>query len=278
MISTLFWTVAQPFLHQRRFQKMLDRFVQQAQSRLGVGGGGHVGDSGEEAVLNLLSDASRAQARRLCIFDVGANQGQYLGLVLRHLAGHDKDVHCFEPSPSTFALLGEKYRNTAGVRLNPMGLAREAGARKLFSDEAGSGLASLTKRNLDHLDIKFERSETVQLDTLDNYCAANNVKVIDLLKIDVEGHELDVLNGGEGLFAERGVRLVAFEFGGCNIDTRTYVRDYWSFFQKHGMKSFYRIMPSGQMFLIENYHEGLEAFRTTNFLVVLDDAINAGIR
>lgn len=98
---------------------------------------------------------------------------------------------------------------------------------------------------------------------------------IDLVKIDVEGHELDVLYGGDSLFSQGRVRLVTFEFGGCNIDTRTYVRDFWQFFAARGMRSFHRIMPSNRLFRIERYHEGLEAFRTTTFVVVLDDLIEA---
>lgn len=48
----------------------------------------------------------------------------------------------------------------------------------------------------------------------------------------VEGHELDVLAGAEE--ALKSVQLVQFEFGGCNIDTRTYFQDFFYFFQQHG--------------------------------------------
>ena len=117
-------------------------------------------------------------------------------------------------------------------------------------------------------------SKRVEIETLDGYCGAHGIERIDLLKIDVEGHELDVLRGGEATFSRRGVRLVTFEFGGCNIDTRTYVRDFWYFFMDFGMKSFHRIMPCGRLFRFEGYNESIETFRTTNFVVVLDEQID----
>ena len=48
------------------------------------------------------------------------------------------------------------------------------------------------------------------------------------MKIDVEGHELDVLKGFGELIKK--VRLIQFEFGGTNIDSKTYLRDFWEFF------------------------------------------------
>ena len=61
--------------------------------------------------------------------------------------------------------------------------------------------------------------------------------------------------------------MVTFEFGGCNIDTRTYFQDFWYFFREHGMHRVYRITPTGLLVPILGYREELEQFRTTNFLV-----------
>jgi hypothetical protein len=94
---------------------------------------------------------------------------------------------------------------------------------------------------------------------------------IDLLKIDVEGHELEVLRGAESLFAGRGVRMVTFEFGGCDIDSRTFFQDFWYFFRERGMGRLFRITPSGYLAPIRHYREADEQFRTTNFLVLPDE-------
>lgn len=99
----------------------------------------------------------------------------------------------------------------------------------LYSNESGSGLGSLTKRKLDHFGIDFSVEENIELIRFDEYSVNNIIdKDIDLLKIDVEGHELKVLEGvGEKI---KNIKIIQFEFGGCNIDTKTYFQDYWYFF------------------------------------------------
>ncbi|MBU1864122.1 MAG: FkbM family methyltransferase, partial [Candidatus Omnitrophica bacterium] len=113
--------------------------------------------------------------------------------------------------------------------------------------------------------INFSQSEKVSIDTIDNYCSENNIQQIDLLKIDVEGHELDVLTGAEKMFKSCSIRIVSFEFGGCNIDTRTFMKDFFDFFTKKNMK-IYRITPSGFLCPLPAYNELNEQFRTTNFI------------
>jgi hypothetical protein len=115
---------------------------------------------------------------------------------------------------------------------------------------------------LEHLDIPFEFAESVPVTTFDNYWRSTLFKrPIDLVKIDIEGHELNALEGfGESLTV---TRLVQFEFGGCNIDTRTFFHDFWKFFQKRGFKIF-RVTPFGVL-PIGKYSEKLEFFSTTNY-------------
>ncbi len=161
--------------------------------------------------------------------------------------------------------VAKPYRNV--VRLNNLALGNQPGQRTLFYDASGSGLASLTKRRLDHFGIQFDRSETVDLDTLDHYCQTHHIERVHLLKLDVEGHELEVLAGTESMFSKRAIDLVAFEFGGCNIDTRTFVQDFFYFFRDQQM-TLYRIAPSGFLRPMPDYREAYEQFRTTNFVAI----------
>lgn len=99
--------------------------------------------------------------------------------------------------------------------------------------------------------------------TLDAWCARSGV-VPDLLKIDVEGHELDVLAGASDVL--HSVSVVQFEFGGCNIDTRTYFQDFFYFFTRAGFNLF-RLGPKG-LDRIAAYSEAEESFQTTNYFAV----------
>ena len=89
-----------------------------------------------------------------------------------------------------------------------------------------------------------------------------------MLKIDVEGHELDILYGSLYMLRNERIKMISFEFGGCNIDSRTYFQDFWYFFKENGMWSIFRIAPSGYLVPIQQYKEIYEQFCTTNFLVI----------
>jgi hypothetical protein len=100
--------------------------------------------------------------------------------------------------------------------------------------------------------------------TVDRYCTENEVAGIDLLKLDVEGHELDVLDGAAGMLSERRIRLIAFEFGGTNIDSRIFFREIYNRLREADMPVG-RITPSRYVFPIPAYREAYERFLATNF-------------
>ncbi len=248
----------------RLAQRLSERIVATSQFFMGIGSGAGVNQSGEKAVIELLRRNYQAP---YCIFDVGSNQGQYLNLLLRILSSNSCTVHCFEPSYWTFNRLKENSPDLSQVKLNNLALGKEIGEMNLYYDKQGSGLASLSKRRLNHFNIEFEQSETVKIDTLDHYCFKNSIDRIHLLKIDVEGHELDVLAGASAMFEKKAINMVAFEFGGCNIDTRSFFQDFYYFFQRKNMYIL-RITPSGYFYPINSYREIFEQFRTTNFVAI----------
>ena len=173
----------------------------------------------------------------------------------------------FEPSEKHFEQLRGRLGASTNVILIRAGLGAASGEARLYKDEDITGLASLTRRRLDHLGIKMEKEEVVHLQTVDEAVSQHGVTHIDLLKIDVEGHELDVLKGASKSFEECRVGLVQFEFGGCNLDTRTSLQDFFYFFREHGFE-IRIIQPSGRLQLLGEYDEIFEQYRTTNFLAV----------
>jgi len=248
----------------RLIQSLLEKNVLISQDLMGVGSGGGVLSSGEQAIFHVLKQKTQPP---YSIFDVGSNKGQFLQLILENLKTDNFRIHCFEPGHETFKILTESSREDNRIKLNNIGLAKEKGAASLHYDNVGSGLASLTRRKLEHFKIDFSKSETVVIDTIDSYCSENSIDHIHLLKIDIEGHELDALAGASGMFANKSIDIVTFEFGGCNIDTRTFFQDFWYFFEKVNFTLF-RITPSGYMHPLKAYREIYEQFRTTNFMAV----------
>ena len=133
---------------------------------------------------------------------------------------------------------------------------------ELFYDSEKSGLASLYQRQLDYFGIDFSKKETVRLDTVDNYCRENKIDKIDLLKLDVEGHELKILQGASEMLAADRISNLQIEFGGCNLDSRTYFRDFWNLLHE---KFHVMYILRDSLLEIERYQESLEIFTTTNF-------------
>lgn len=252
-------------------QAWLERAAVFAQGLMGIGTGSSPEWSGEKMLAELLRRLNASRVGPLCIFDVGANKGQFLAQVIEPLRDSDVEltVHAFEPGRSAFTILRQRFADRPGFRLNNFALGNRDGDAELHANAEGSGLASLSKRRLDHIGIDFGYSERIAIRKLDGYCAEQGIARIDLLKLDVEGHELDVLQGGVRMLDERRVRMVSFEFGGCNIDSRTYFQDFWYFFREHGPAQLHRITPSGRLVAIPEYREQYEQFRTTNYLVRL---------
>lgn len=244
-------------------QNLLETNAQVSQFFMGIGSGGGVACSGEKATLRLLKQKVKPP---YCIFDVGSNKGQFLQVVLDGMGKNELSIHCFEPGRRTFETLSESYKDNMQIALNNVGIGKEKGKAKLYSCDADSKLASLTKRRLDHIGIDFSESEEVEITTIDDYCSANKVDHIHLLKLDIEGHELDALVGAKRMFDNKAIDIVTFEFGGCNIDTRTFFQDFWYFFNTLKM-SIFRITPSGYLHPVPRYTESLEQFRTTNYVV-----------
>jgi FkbM family methyltransferase len=239
-------------------QNVLESIVRKCHRYMGVGTGDDVYFSGEE---NVVEEMKKNNKPPFVIFDVGSNIGQYLDVVLSVIGKADFHVHCFEPSVRLFSLLSDRAGNDGRVVVNNVGLGKQTAKMDLYSG------GSLTKRKLEHFGMTDEMSETVSIGTVDEYCADNKIDFIHLLKADIEGHEMELFAGASGMFRNQAVKMVTFEFGGCNIDTKTYFRDYFYFF--HDLKmDLYRITPAGYLFPLPHYRELDEQFRTSNFAAI----------
>lgn len=232
----------------------------------GFGAGTSVASSGEiRALRKALAFHAVGKSGIPIFIDAGAHIGEWSHAALA--AFPNATIHAFEPSSAHRAQFPKVLLDYAGYTLSDSALGRADGSAMLYKDKETTGLASLTRRELSHHGIEMNLREEVAVAALDTYALVHGIKRIDYLKIDVEGHELDVLMGAADLLRRGAILAVQFEFGGCNIDTRTYFRDFYTFFAQAGF-DIYIIRRGGSLARIRRYREFLEQFVTTNFLAI----------
>lgn len=145
------------------------------------------------------------------IVDIGFSYGDYSALFLKHL--DPIKIIGFEASRKTFNIAKEKFKNTK-VEIFNIGISSFKGEKKLNVYEKSS-INSFQNININSkyskikenfFNIKKNKFELVNINTLDNLC--NSLSKIELLKIDVEGHESDVLEGAKKVLDKTKVIMI----------------------------------------------------------------------
>jgi FkbM family methyltransferase len=202
----------------------------------------------------------------LVIFDIGANVGDWTEEVLRVAGGRIKKIYQFEPSLHNVDILKKRFEGDTRVQPLPYAASDHNGSAELFSDVPGSTIASLYKRKLDHFNVALKDVAHIETITVDEVIKKYGIDKVDFMKMDIEGHELAALHGAEQSLRNGAIRTLSFEFGGANIDSRTYFQDFLYLLSPLGCV-FFRILPTGSVVPVKKYKEILEDFRTTNYIV-----------
>jgi len=129
---------------------------------------------------------------RTRVIDVGANIGVYA--LPWAAVNADVTVHCFEPNPEVRRRLARNvvlYRLAARVRLYPEALSDHSGTGTLYGSDDMSSLNDAVYRGSDKAG-----PTQVPLARLDDIFSKEDPR-ISLIKIDVQGHELEVLRGAD---------------------------------------------------------------------------------
>ena len=141
------------------------------------------------------------------IFDVGANIGQTNIYFRRQFS--KADIYSFEPVSETFKIL----KKNVGAKPNTHCYQFALGSQKSelpISLNSNSQTNSLVKTNDTHSN-KENNTELVLIKTLDNFCEENNINLIDILKTDTEGFDLEVIKGGINKLTERKIKMIFSE-------------------------------------------------------------------
>tara|TARA_B100001142_G_scaffold330372_1_gene398694 strand:+ start:41 stop:778 length:738 start_codon:yes stop_codon:yes gene_type:complete len=155
------------------------------------------------------------------VIDIGAHKGEFLENIIS-IKNRIK-VYSFEPQSKIFKDLKKKFKNKKNINLFNLAISNSNKFKKLniniktsTSTFSSYNQNSFWKKIKDFLLTGFKNksivnSELVLTNSLDSFCKKKKIKNIDLLKIDTEGHEMQVLDGAKKLL-KNDIKFVLIEF------------------------------------------------------------------
>ena len=152
--------------------------------------------------------AARLLAPGMVVADVGANWG-YFTLTCAHLVGRRGRVIALEPHPALSSTLAANVARNTLSQVEPLALAAGArtGTRGFvgFAHDGGNSGVSRAVSSAERADFE---SRTAALDDL---FGERGLSTIDLVKMDIEGGEVDAIEGMSVGLAARRYRFVLLE-------------------------------------------------------------------
>ena len=172
------------------------------------------------------------------LFDIGAHHGESTQEMLSHF--ESANIHAFEPEHSNFQLLSNLFFEKDNVTLVNKGVGSIC-EKRMFYINALSHTNSFLKVNemsQDHISIQkldaddkralfkksYNQEKLTEIITIDDYCNQEDIKSIDLLKIDTQGFEIKCLQGAAEML--NAVKIIK-----CEVSFFDYYEKATSFFE-----------------------------------------------
>lgn len=229
-----------------------------------IGAGHNTYLSGEEFIIDSML-AKILGSSPNTIFDVGANVGDYSTMIRNKFP--NAKIYCFEPGEDAFGFL-------TGKKITPychnVAVGGQPGILTLYRavNDINGSMTTAYKGFTDNIFISMGKIVDIreyEMITLDDFSIQNNIDHIDFLKIDTEGHELEILKGTCKMIAGNKIGIIQFEFNEFNIFSRSFMYDFYQLLPQY---KFYRIMPQNNLFPMGEYNSMLEIFRYQNILAI----------
>ena len=175
--------------------------------------------------FKILNQLKKIGVNISIYIDVGSHKGTYTDLISRNF--YIKKVFMIEPQKNIFDFIKKKYKKLKKVKVFNYGASNKNGYQKLYINKHDL-TSSLRKLNKDNKYLNFKaklfssninslikNSYEVRTVRLENLIKKEKIKLIDLLKIDTEGNELEVLYGlGKCI---KIIKIILIEFHSDNV-------------------------------------------------------------
>lgn len=214
-----------------------------------------------EYALNEFSQHGELQLMRKLspfnfktIFDVGANVGEWSRMTRQF--HRNANIHLFELVPETFGKLVHNGVLDVKMVANNFGLSHSTGLMPVKyldgNDRVSSAVTELHSTGSVRQCLALNGWEYIQMHP--------NAKNIDFLKLDTEGHELDVLQGFTACIPPT---VIQFEYGFVAVLTKNLLIDFYRHLDQYAIG---RLTPDGVAF--KDYHLTDENFQGPDYVAV----------
>lgn len=197
----------------------------------------------QHAILNRVKPLNQ-----FTIFDIGAFDGR--STVQYKMLFPQAFIYAFEPFNESYSILKEKTKNYSNVNTYNLGLYETTGKLNLncnISPSTNSILDSNEIQNEIDDVTKTIKTQTIEVTTLDQFARLNQIEIIDILKLDVQGTELSVLKGSKELLAKQKIKLIYLETEFVEIyKSQPLFNDLFYYLKKYNYKfyNFYNLQVS----------------------------------
>ena len=178
-------------------------------------------NSFEKEVINLVKNKSK-----LVIFDVGCYRGIFTKTILNLIRNKKYKFYLFDINKKVKKYIKNLVR-LKNIYYNEIALSNKNGKAiyyyNRFFESAGSSLSNIVKNDskwnfsrklifkLLFLKVKSFTKYKVSTITLDNFVKNKKIKLIDILKIDIEGSEYDLLKGAKNSLKKNKIKIILVE-------------------------------------------------------------------
>ncbi len=135
-----------------------------------------------------------------CFLDVGANIGYYSRVASR-LVGKSGSIYAFEPLARAFRLLTINSKDCDNVVARNIAIGNMDGVTAFYPSQVGDASSVLPNPASEKCEVQVMRLDSLAIDFPPR---------LDVIKIDVEGYELEVLEGAKALI-EKYMPVVIYE-------------------------------------------------------------------
>lgn len=147
------------------------------------------------------------------ILDIGAHRGETVKACRKSFP--KARYFCFEAFPESSSLLAQKFANDSLVTVIPKAVSDTPGQKTFFVNHM-SATNSLLPRPSSGARYYPERADskttmTVDVTTIDEFLESENINIVDVLKLDIQGGELMAFHGATDTLRAGRARLIFTE-------------------------------------------------------------------